>query len=131
MIEMRIDVPGRTLPWHCACHRFDTPDLAYAAFVRVHEAHPDGRLGLGIYRHQRLGLDSEAVLVSVVGLDKRDEVSEAERILGGEEIQLHPENWLMLIKRRAEVVLELGKEGFQPGRYRIVHENGMRIDAHD
>jgi hypothetical protein len=127
VITFDLGLPENNLPWYCSCQRYETPELAYEAFVRLGETDPQGKLGVGVYRHQRIGLDKGAVLVSVVGLNRQN-VKTAERILDGEETELHPDSWLELIKRRAAVVLDLGAQGMGAGRYRIVHEgDGMRL----
>lgn len=126
MIVFDLGLAENNLPWYCSCQHFDTPELAYEAFVRVSEQDPHGKLGVGVYRHQRIGLDDGAVLVSVVGLN-RQKVKDAEAILKGEETELHPATWLELIKRRAEVVLDLGSKGMDSGRYRIVTEGGLKL----
>lgn len=127
MITFDLGLSENNLPWYCSCQHFDTPELAYAAFVRLSEMDPQGKLGVGVYRHQRIGLDKGALLVSVVGLNRQN-VKTAERILDGEETELHPESWLELIKRRAAVVLDLGSKGMGAGHYRIVHEgDGMKL----
>jgi hypothetical protein len=108
-------------PWHVSCRRFKTGSSAKAAFGRVHNG--EHNLGVGVYRHMRQGLDKEPVLVSVVGLDA-DKVQAAEELLGGDEIELHPQTWLELIKRRLEVVIALDAAGAEEGRYRIPHSEG-------
>lgn len=127
MIVFDLGLAENNLPWYCACHRFDTPELAYEAFLRVDRADPKGSLNVGVYRHQRIGLDKGAVLVSIVGLN-RQTVKTAERILSGQETELHPDTWLELIKRRAAVVLDLGSKGMGSGHYRVLHEGeGMKL----
>lgn len=126
MITFDPGLSENNLPWYCSCRRFETPELAYAAFVNVSENDPNGKLGVGVYRHQRIGLDKGAVLVSIVGL-RRQNVLTAERLLGGEQTDLHPDTWLELIKRRAAVVLDLGAAGMGAGQYRIVHDDGTRL----
>jgi hypothetical protein len=127
VITFDLGLPENNLPWYCSCRRFETPELAYEAFVNVSDNDPRGKLGIGVYRHQRIGLDHGAVLVSIVGLNRQN-VLTGERLLGGEETELHPDTWLELIKRRAEVVLDLGAKGMGAGQYRIVHEgDGMKL----
>lgn len=110
-------------PWFCSCRRFDTDAAARAAWVRVSDSDKTGRLNIGVYRHGRIGLDKGAPLVSVVGMEP-DKVEEAEGIIGGEEIELHQTSWLQLIKRRAEVVMQLADEGKRAGRYVVEHKPG-------
>ena len=126
MIVVLLDLGDHELPWYCACHRFETAEDAYAAFVRVHEREPDGSLDMGVFRHQRIGLDAAPVLVSVVSL-KKASVELAEELMDGEPTELHPASWLELIKRRAQKVLDLASQGATSGRYRIVHDEGMKL----
>lgn len=109
-------------PWYATCRRFETAEDAYAAFVAVHEASPGGEFNIGIYRHQRVGLDKAPVLVSAVGI-KREGVEAADAIMDdGEVTELHGSTWLELIRRRAEIVLDLRAIGATHGRYRILHD---------
>jgi hypothetical protein len=109
-------------PWFCICRRFETADDAYAGFVAVFESSPEGERNVGVYQHQRVGLDHAPVLVSVVGTE-RESVEAAERLIAeGEPTELHGNTWLVLIKRRIAVVLNLSSTGAIEGRYRIVHD---------
>lgn len=111
-----------TPPWYCSCRRFYSATGAATAFERIFNH--DSSLGVGVYRHQRVGLDREAMLVSVVGLDPEG-VRKAEELLGGEATRLDPENWHDLILRRMKVVNALSQAGEKKGRYRIEHsKNG-------
>jgi hypothetical protein len=112
-----------TPPWFGACRHFNDGAAAKQAFERVFNHDDQGSLGVGVYRHQRVGFDAEAVLVSVIGLDQEG-VSKAEELLGGEETELHPETWYELIRRRLQQVLALDAAGKDPGRYRIPHSEG-------
>jgi hypothetical protein len=114
-------------PWYGSCRKFSSGLTAKAAFERVFGHDDQGRLGVGVYRHQRVGLDTEPVLVSVIGLDEEG-VSKAEELLGGEETELHAETWLELIRRRLEMVVALDDAGETDGRFRIEHsEKGDRL----
>jgi hypothetical protein len=124
MIE--IDVMVGQPPWYGACYRFETGMASKAAYLGLERRWPDGSLHVGVYRHMRVGLDSEAVMLSVVG-DRREGVEKADRFLsdlGAEETEQHLETWLTLIKRRVEVVLALRATGAEPGRYHVAHPPG-------
>lgn len=110
-------------PWFCSCRRFPTSEEARAAWVRVSDSDAKGDLNIGVYRHGRIGLDRGTPLVSVVGMEAEN-VAKAEALIGGEEIELHPDSWLQLIKRRVEVVLQLHEEGKRAGRYVVPHKPG-------
>lgn len=109
--------------WFGSCRQFATGPEAKEAFERLFDHDERGALGVGIYRHQRVGLDSEAKLVSVVGLGEQG-VLRAEELLGGEETELHPETWHELIRRRLEVVATMNGAHLPAGRYRIGHSKG-------
>lgn len=112
--------------WYCACRRFPSGAEAKAAFEAAFGTAP-GEMNLGVYRHQRIGLDDEPVLVSVVGRDRED-VERADRLLdGGVDTMLHYETWLQLITRRLQVVIDLHGKGAPTGRYRIPHGEGERM----
>jgi hypothetical protein len=125
MIEIQIK-PGEP-PWYGACYRWPTGDEARAAWVALNDLAPeDGSWHVGIYRHQRVGKDTEPVLVSVVG-DLRHGVEAAEislRVDGGEETELHDLTWRELLKRRVEMILKLSAEGAGYGRHSIPHAPG-------
>lgn len=112
--------------WYGHCRRFESGAAAREAWVAISDLNPDGSWHVGILRHQRVGKDAEPVLVSIVG-DKLDGFERAEAALvaqGGEEIELHPQTWLQLVKRRVEVVIALDARGAQPGRHLIPHPWG-------
>lgn len=110
--------------WYGACFRFKTGATAREAWVAVHAAAPkDGAWHVGVYRHQRIGKDKEPVLVSVVG-NKREGVASAEAFLcelDCEEIDLHSETWVALVKRRVQKMNELIEQGAGGGRHVIPH----------
>ena len=111
--------------WYGTSRIFGSGQLARAAYLAVGEQDKDGRLGVGVCRHQRIGLDSEAVLVSVVGL-QREGVEEAERLLGGEEVELHFSTWKALVDRRVQVLATLNAQGRPDGHYVIKQPKGGR-----
>ena len=110
-------------PWYGACHEYRSADEAKLGFDRVYGHDDEGSLGVGVYRHMRVGFDTEPVLVSVVGLD-REGVEKAEELMGGEEVELHAETWYELIRRRLAVVSTLDAAGKPTGRYRVKHKEG-------
>lgn len=122
MITIQLD--PRFPLWYGVCYRFETGVRAREVWVALQEAAPaDGAWHTGVYRHQRIGKDKEPVLVSIVG-DKKDGFEAAEAFLakqGGEEIDLHPETWIALVKRRVEKIVELTNEGAGFGRHVIPH----------
>lgn len=125
MIEIDFDHPDLDV-WYAVCRRFDTGAEAKAAWAALSDLDPTGSWHVGIYRHQRIGKDSEPVLVSLVG-DRLEGFEKAEAALaaqGGVEIELHPETWLQMVKRRVEMILALAEQGAGAGRHRIMHPPG-------
>lgn len=106
--------------WYGVSRIFPTPEEARAAYVGVNEYDSTGRLDIGVYRHQRVGLDDGPVLVSIVGM-RREGVEEAERLIGGKEIEQHPDTWAALIARRVRVVMDLHAKGERSGHYEMPH----------
>lgn len=121
-----IEIPLLDLTWYGACYRFPSGAEAKEAWSMISDLNPDGSWHVGILRHMRVGLDDEAVLVSVVGglAEGVRSAEEALKALGGEETELHPNTWLLLVKRRVEAVLALDAAGAGSGRHRIQHPEG-------
>jgi hypothetical protein len=120
VIEIRFPEKPDLPTWYGVSHLYPTAVAAGEAYHLLREYDTTGRLNLGVYRHMRVGLDSGPVIVSVVGMDA-DTVEEAGRVLGGHNLDLHPATWLQLVKRRAEVMVEFGKEGKGSGSHPIPH----------
>ena len=120
MIELPLDET-----WYGSSRIFPSGALAREAYARIGEHDHDGRLAVGVYRHQRIGLDAEPVLVTVGGL-RREGVEQAERLLGGEEVSLHPSTWLQLVARRLEVVAAMAVQDLPSGHYVVRHPPGGR-----
>lgn len=121
MIQIDV-IPEST--WYGACYRFGSGSQARAAWAALMDLAPeDGSWHTGVYRHQRIGKDTEPVLVTAVG-DRRFGVEAAEislQVDGGVETELHPDTWKALIKRRVEMILKLRDEGAGHGRHQIPH----------
>ena len=118
-------IPGEAV-WYGCCYRWPTGGEARDAWAAVSDLNLDGSWHVGIFRHQRIGLDSEPVLVSAVG-DLKAGVEAAEISLmvdGGIETELHPETWVQLCKRRIEAIIALDEAGAGAGRHRILHPEG-------
>lgn len=122
MIEMQVGA----IQWYGVSRHFASGAEAKAAFEGVHDADPTGSFDVGLYRHQRVGLDREAQLVTIVG-HLREGVEQAAKILGGEDIEQHHDTWQTLILRRARMVIGLLGEGAKAGRYRVGHGEGETL----
>lgn len=118
MIE--IEVAGTH--WFGISRIFASGAQARNAYVALGEYDRDGRLDIGIYRHQRVGLDSEPVLVTIVGL-RPETVEEAGKLIEGSEVEQHPDTWLALIARRVRFVLD----NPQQGHHEVFHDGGATL----
>lgn len=116
MIELQLG----EVRWYGISRHFPSGAEAKAAFETVHAADPTGSFNVGLYRHQRVGLDAEPQLVSIVG-HQAEGVERAAELLGGEDIEQPGSTWEALILRRTRVVVDLMEKGSGSGRYRIGH----------
>jgi len=122
-----IEITIADTTWYGVSRVFPTGGEARAAFVALGQHDRDGSLNVGVYRHQRVGLDSEPVLVSIVGIEP-EKVAAAAKLIEGEEVEQHPDTWLSLIARRARVVLDLYATGARSGHYEMPHgKEGERL----
>ena len=116
--ELRsVELVGATWWWTCA--QFPSAYMAQSMYQALMRKIPRGDLGL--YRHGEPG-PSEGTFISAVSL-KRDEVEHVRRrLLGGVDVELHPQLVEAMITRRARVVVESQRQHpGQSGRLKIKH----------